>query len=102
MRSSAHIDRRSLLASAAAASGALTLGFAIPFSSRAKDESNAAPEITAWIVIEADNSTTIRVAKSEMGQGILTALPMLVAEELECEWSKVRAEYAAPHENIRR
>ncbi len=102
MRGSAHIDRRSLLASVAAASGALTLGFAVPLSVQAADASDAAPEITAWIVIEPDNSTIIRVAKSEMGQGILTALPLLVAEELECDWSKVRAEYAPPDENIRR
>ncbi len=44
----------------------------------------------------------IRVARSEMGQGIFTALPMLVAEELDCDWSKVRAEYASANENRRR
>ena len=64
--------------------------------------SNAAPEITAWIVIEPDDTVIIRVANSEMGQGSFTALPMLVAEELECDWSKVKAEFAPPHENLRR
>ena len=59
-------------------------------------------EITAWIVIEPDDTVIIRVAKSEMGQGSFTALPMLVAEELECDWSKVKAEFASPHENRRR
>src|SRR5207237_4645046 len=45
---------------------------------------------------------TTLVAKWEMGQGIFAALPMLVAEELECDWSKVRAEFAQPHENLAR
>jgi isoquinoline 1-oxidoreductase beta subunit len=62
----------------------------------------AAPEITAWIVIKPDDTVVIRVARSEMGQGILTALPMLVAEELECDWAKVHPEFASPAENLRR
>src|SRR5262249_44180724 len=45
---------------------------------------------------------TIRIARSEMGQGITTALPMLVAEELGCDWEKVRTEFVAPEENLRR
>src|ERR1700722_10862852 len=56
-------------------------------------------EITAWISIEADDATIIRVARSEMGQGNFTTLPMLVAEELECDWRFVRPEYADPAEN---
>jgi isoquinoline 1-oxidoreductase beta subunit len=98
----APINRRSLLASAAALGGSLALGFEIPFGPRPAQASSAGAEITAWIVIEPDETIIIRVAKSEMGQGVLTALPMLVAEELECDWSRVRAEYAAPEENIRR
>jgi isoquinoline 1-oxidoreductase beta subunit len=93
------IDRRSFLASAAAVGGALALGFDIPFGHPAAEASATAPEITVWIVIEPDDTVIIRVAKSEMGQGIFTALPMLVAEELECDWSKVQAEFAPPHEN---
>ena len=58
--------------------------------------------ITAWVVIAPDDTVTIRVARSDMGQGIFTALPMLVAEELECDWSKVRAEYADTNENLSR
>ena len=97
-----HIDRRSFLASVAAVGGALALGFEIPFGPRAGRASAAAREITAWIVIEPDDTVIIRVAKSEMGQGSFTALAMLVAEELECDWSKVKAEFAPPHENRKR
>jgi isoquinoline 1-oxidoreductase subunit beta len=96
------IDRRSFLASVAAVGGALALGFEIPLGPRAGRASVAAREITAWIVIEPDDTVIIRVAKSEMGQGSFTALAMLVAEELECEWSKVKAEFAPPHENRKR
>jgi len=98
----AHVDRRSFLASVAAVGGALALGFEIPFGAPAVHASSAAREITAWIVIEPDETVIIRVAKSEMGQGSFTALPMLVAEELECDWSKVKAEFVSPQENRRR
>jgi isoquinoline 1-oxidoreductase subunit beta len=92
------IDRRSFLVSVAAAGGALTLGFGMHPARAA----GSAPEITAWIVIGRDDTVTIRVARSEMGQGTLTALPMLVAEELECDWSKVRTEFPRPDENLKR
>jgi isoquinoline 1-oxidoreductase subunit beta len=97
-----HLDRRSFLASVAAVGGSLALGFEIPFGPRAIHASTSAREITAWIVIQPDETVIIRVAKSEMGQGSFTALPMLVAEELECDWNKVKAEFAPPHENRRR
>ena len=96
------LDRRSFLASIAATGGSLVLGFEIPFGTRATHAAVGPREITAWIVIEPDETVIIRVAKSEMGQGSFTALPMLVAEELECDWSKVRAEFALPHENRKR
>jgi isoquinoline 1-oxidoreductase subunit beta len=102
MNGSRGINRRALLASVAAAAGALTLGFAIPFDARRARASQAAPEITAWVVIQPDDTVIIRIAKSEMGQGAFTALAMLVAEELDCDWSKVKAEFAPPHENRRR
>lgn len=101
MRVRPEVSRRSFLTSVTALGGALTLGFEIPFAS-AKADRDAAPEITAWIVIQPDDTVIIRVARSEMGQGSSTALPMLVAEELECDWSKVAIEFAAPHENLRR
>jgi isoquinoline 1-oxidoreductase beta subunit len=102
MSGAAPLTRRTFLASVGAIGGALTLGFDIPFGPQPVYASGAGPEITAWIVIASDDTVTIRVAKSEMGQGSFTALPMLVAEELECDWSKVKAEFAPPHENRRR
>jgi isoquinoline 1-oxidoreductase beta subunit len=96
------IDRRSLLASAAAFGGSLALGFVIPFDHASAQADAAANEITVWIVIAPDDSTIIRVTRSEMGQGVLTALPMLVAEELECNWGRVKAEYVAPQDNLKR
>src|SRR5919201_1664525 len=95
------ISRRSFVASVAALGGGLALGFRLPtggLQARAAETG----EVTAWVVIQPDDAVIIRVARSEMGQGIVTALPMLVAEELECEWSKVRAEFPSPEDNLRR
>src|SRR6266566_27598 len=78
------LDRRSLLVGASAAAGGLTLGFAIPFADAPAHAADGAPEINCWIAIAPDNTVTIRVARSEMGQGAMTVLAMLVAEELAC------------------
>ena len=60
------------------------------------------PEVNAWVVIQPDDTVIIRIARSEMGQGTLTGLSQMVAEELECDWSKVTTEYPTPGENIKR
>ena len=65
------------------------------------DNAYAANEIDAWIAIDPDDSILIRYQRSEMGQGSMTALPMMIAEELQCDWSKVRIEYASPNRNLR-
>jgi len=97
----AQIDRRSFVAGSLA--GGFALGFHVPFDAVAVAVAAAgAPEINAWITIASDDTVTIRVARSEMGQGVLTALPMLVAEELECDWAKVRAECVSPTQNLQR
>ena len=101
MTSADRLSRRSLLINAAAIGGGMMLGFALPGAAQAESPSSNS-EINAWIVIQGDDTVVIRVARSEMGQGVLTALPMLVAEELECDWRKVRPEYASPTENFRR
>jgi isoquinoline 1-oxidoreductase beta subunit len=103
------LNRRAFLVRSALAGGGLLLGFHLPAVRKlAAAEAAAAPdtgqpaEVNAWIVIQPDDSVLIRVARSEMGQGVFTALPMLVAEELACDWSRVRAEYAAANANLRR
>ena len=58
-------------------------------------------EVNAWLIIGSDDSVTIRVAQSEMGEGVFTSMPMVVAEELECDWTKVRAEYASVNRSVR-
>ena len=58
-------------------------------------------EVNAWLIIGSDDTVIIRVAQSEMGQGVFTSMPMLVAEELACDWTKVRAEYASANRSLR-
>ncbi len=58
-------------------------------------------EISAWIVIDPDETITIRIPHAEMGQGAATSNPMLVAEELECDWAKIKGEFASPNRNVR-
>lgn len=94
-------SRRTVLAGSAAAAGAFTFGFAIPFADEASAQSaGAVKEINAWVVVHPDDKVVIRIARSEMGQGTLTGLAQLVAEELNCDWSKVTTEYPTPGQNI--
>ena len=60
------------------------------------------PEVNAWIHVDHDDTVTVRIARAEMGQGTLTGLAQLVAEELECDWEKVITEYPTPGENLAR
>lgn len=93
--------RRDFLVKSAAASGGLVIGFHMPGFAMAADKA-AAPEVTHWIVIQPDDTVIIRIARSELGQGTFTGLSQLVAEELECDWSKVRPEYADVNMHIKR
>jgi len=95
------LSRRSLLKGSAAAAGAFSFGFAIPVSSEAQAQ-GAVPEINAWVVVHPDDKVVIRIARSEMGQGTLTGLAQLVAEELDCDWAKVSTEYPTPGQNLAR
>jgi isoquinoline 1-oxidoreductase subunit beta len=100
MTSGELLSRRSFLVGVSAVGGGLALSLAVPFDSvRTAEE---APEVTAWLLIGADNAVVIRVARAEMGQGAHTGLAMLVAEELECDWAKVSTEFVSPQENMRR
>ena len=96
------LSRRSFVASVAALGGGLALGFNLPTGAGPAQAAAGTAEVNAWVVIQPDDAVVIRVARSEMGQGITTSLPMLVAEELECDWNKVRAEFPTADENLRR
>lgn len=99
------LSRRSFIQSIATLSGGMLLGFHLPLLASAtpfQREDPLGSELNAWILIDADNSITIRVAQSEMGQGVMTALPMIVADELEVDWSLVKVEYADVQEHFQR
>ena len=97
------LNRRAFVIGTAAAGAGLAIGLDIPFGGptvvRAADGS---PEVNVWVVIRPDNTTVVRIARSEMGQGTLTGLAQLVAEELECDWSKVVTEYPTPGQSVAR
>ena len=94
--------RRQFLISSAAVGGGLALGLRLPFGPEIVRAADGSPEITVWVVIRPDNSTVIRAVRSEMGQGTITGLAQLVAEELECDWKGVSVEYPTPGESVAR
>jgi isoquinoline 1-oxidoreductase beta subunit len=96
------IDRRSFLVGTAAVGGGLSLGFALPFGADVAHAQGGTPEINAWVVIRPDDTVVIRIARAEMGQGSQTGLAQLVAEELDCDWSKVTTEIPTPGQNVAR
>lgn len=112
------ITRRHFIVTSTAASGGLVIGFYLPGAeastlpsdqedSKVNNQPWMSPtetggaEVNAWLVISPDDTVTIRVAQSEMGEGVFTAMPMIVAEELHCDWNKVQAEYASANRSIR-
>jgi isoquinoline 1-oxidoreductase beta subunit len=96
------INRRSFIVGTAAAGTGLALGFAFPCGAAPVRAADGSPEIDAWVVIRPDDNVVIRVARSEMGQGTLTGLAQLVAEELDCDWSKVTTEFPTPGQSLAR
>ncbi len=96
------MNRRSFVIGAAAVGGGLSVGLNLPFGPDIVRAADGAPEVNAWVVIRPDDTVVIRIARSEMGQGTLTGLAQLVAEELECDWSKVTTEYPTPGQNVAR
>ena len=102
MKQVPQINRRYFVIGTAAIGGGLALGLEFPFSVGSAQATGSEPEVNAWVVIRPDETVVIRVAKSEMGQGTITGLAQLVAEELECDWSKVTVEYPTPGQNLAR
>src|SRR6266446_10112447 len=96
------IDRRSFVIGTAAVGAGLTLGLKIPFGANVVRAQDGSPEVNAWVVIRPDDTVVVRIARSEMGQGTLTGLAQLVAEELQCDWSKVRTEFPSAGSNLAR
>jgi isoquinoline 1-oxidoreductase subunit beta len=90
------VNRREFLGTTAAA-GSLVFGFPVTAA-----EAGAAPEINAWVVVQPDEKVIIRIVRSEMGQGTLTGLAQLVAEELDCDWARVTTEYPTPGQSLAR
>ena len=103
------LSRRKSVVAGLSAAGGLALGFAVPGLASARlltgspwsNDTVAPNEINAWIVIDPDETITIRIPHAEMGQGAATSNPMLVAEELECDWAKIKGEFASPNRNVR-
>jgi isoquinoline 1-oxidoreductase beta subunit len=95
--------RRSFLVSSAAIGGGLALGLRLPpFGPAVARAADGSAEITVWVAIRPDNTTLIRAVRAEMGQGTITGLAQLIAEELDCDWNKVVIEYPTPGESVAR
>jgi isoquinoline 1-oxidoreductase subunit beta len=107
-----NIARRRFVAGSAAVSGGLALGMKLPLGFGVAEaqtpagagtaSAGAVPEVNAWVVVRPDETCVIRVARSEMGQGTLTGLAQLVAEELECNWKNVATDMPTPGESLAR
>src|ERR1700733_15993962 len=92
-------------ASLSAIAGGLVVGFHIPFAGAAEPVAgiplaSTGSEVNAWVVVQPDETVVIRIARSEMGQGTLTGIAQLVAEELESDWNKVTTEGVTPGRNL--
>src|SRR5258705_6663661 len=97
-----NLSRRSFIISTAAVGSGLALGLNIPFGPAVVRAADGSPEVNAWVVIRPDDTVVIRIARTEMGQGTLTGLAQMCAEELECDWSKVTTEYPTPGQSVAR
>lgn len=106
--SSKALSRRSFIQASALAGGGLIIGFSMPsavaatIGARPQSTTTAVgTEINAWLVIDKDNTVTIRIPHTEMGQGGITSVALLIAEELNVEWSKIKTEFADANRHLR-
>jgi isoquinoline 1-oxidoreductase subunit beta len=103
MNAMTKIDRRSFLLATVAAGGGLALGLDLPLGgATVAHAADGTPEINIWVVIRPDDTVVIRIARAEMGQGSQTGLAQLIAEELDCDWTKVTTEIPTPGQNVAR
>jgi isoquinoline 1-oxidoreductase subunit beta len=111
MNINANSSRRKFIIGSSAIATGLAIGFdfSLLTSAQARDGSGTSsmaplstPEIGVWVVIKPNNDVVVRIVRSEMGQGIITGLAQLIAEELECDWSKVTYELPSPLESLKR
>ena len=93
----AGVDRRHFLKVSSSATAGLSLGFFVPERALAAE----VPQLNVWVEVEPNDTVVIRYARAEMGQGSMTSAPMIIAEELDADWKKVRVEYATAHDNLR-
>jgi len=100
MSTNTRLSRRAFVLSSAAAGTGLALGFHFPAA--AQSASGDTPEANAWVVVQTDETCIVRVARAEMGQGTHTGLAQLVAEELDCDWSRVKVQMVSPGQNLAR
>jgi len=100
----AKFSRRTFIVGSATAGGGLALGFNLPsgFEPALAQSADGGAEVNAWVFVKPDDTCLIRIARSEMGQGTITGLAQLVAEELECDWKKVQVERVTPGQNLAR
>ncbi len=102
---SATLTRRDFLKNTAAGSAALVIGFTLPlelFGQQAQQPPPTPNPFEAWVKVDTEGNVTLICAKSEMGQGVRTTLPMILADEVEVEWSKVKVEQAATNTRLYR
>ena len=108
MHAAPNLDRRAFVASAAA--GVFALGWRVPSASAqvpaqgaaARGAADGPAEVGVWAEVHPDDTVVVRIARTEMGQGTMTGLAQLVADEMDADWRHVRAEYVAPHDNLAR
>ena len=104
-------SRRNFIVGSAAVGTGLAIGFDLSFISAANAAMGsglsstaplATPEIGVWVVVKPNDDVVVRIVRSEMGQGTITGLAQMVAEELQCDWKKVSYEYPTPGESLKR
>jgi len=96
-RSGPFVSRRDLLQAGVVAGAGLSLGFCVRGERHATPPSNAPFAPNAWVRVERDGTVTLLLGQSEMGQGVITSLPLILAEEMDADWSNVRVEQAPAH-----